>query len=329
MNTTILGTGSYLPDHVLTNAELARRLRISEQWIADKTGIDNRRVAAPDQSTSDLAARAAKSALEAAGVEPQDVDLVVLATATKDQPIPATASIVQAKINASRAAAFDVDAACTGFIYALVAAHSMLVADPRRHTALVVGSEVYSRFLNYQDKRTCVLLGDGAGAVVLAKVPTGTGLLSTILGSDGDQADIVSIPAGGSRQPTSNATVAAKGHYLKMQGREARAFAEKALPDLVSKLLQQAGLKLPGVRLVVPHQANGVMISDWATVLELVPGQMHTTVRDYGNTGAASIPITLDDGVRSGCITAGDAVLFLAFGGGVTWGGVTLRWQAT
>lgn len=328
MNTAIVGTGSYLPEIILANAELAERLHIDEQWILAKTGIQRRRIAEPAQMTSDLAARAATAALDAAGIRAIDVDLIVLATATKDQPIPATASVVQAKIGASRAAAFDVDAACTGFIYGLIAAHSMLLADRRQQVALVIGAELYSRFLDYSDKRTCVLLGDGAGAVVLTKTSTGTGLLSSTLASDGTQANLVEIPAGGSRHPASKDTVASRSHFLKMQGREAREFAAKVLPELVAELLQSADMRLSDVRLIVPHQANGVMLGEWAETLHLTPGQMHTTVREYGNTGAASVPITLDDGVRNGHINNGDVLLLLAFGGGATWGGTTVRWSS-
>lgn len=326
MNTTILGTGSYLPEKVLTSAELGERLGVGEQWILNKTGIKERRIAAHDEITSDLAAHAAESALQSAGIGADDIDLIVLATATKDRPIPATASVVQAKIGASRAGAFDIDAACTGFIYGLVAAHSMLMADPGRQTALLIGAELYSRFLDYEDRRTCVLLGDGAGAVVLAKTDDGEGLLATALVSEGTRSDLVQIPAGGSHLPATADTVETKGHFLTMQGREVRDLAAKVMPNLVEGLLKATDLAIGDVRLIVPHQANGVMLAEWAETLNLEPGQMHTTVRNYGNTGAASVPITLDDGVRNRRIIRGDTVLLVAFGGGMTWGGATMRW---
>lgn len=326
MQTAIVGTGSYLPNKVLTSTELGERLGVGRQWILDKTGIEERRIAAKDETTSDLAAVAALNAIEDADIAPEDIDVIVLATATKDQPIPATACMVQGRIGASRAAAFDVDAACTGFIYGLVAAHSMLMADPARRTALVIGAELYSRFLDYEDRRTCVLLGDGAGAVVLTKTPTGAGFLSNKLVSEGTLAELVQIPAGGSRHPASHETIDAREHFLTMRGREVRSLAAKVLPELVVDLLESANLALPDVRLIVPHQANGVMLAEWSDALHLEPGQMHTTVRDYGNTGAASVPITLDDGVRKGKIKEGDALMLVAFGGGMTWGGVTTRW---
>lgn len=326
MNTAILGTGSYLPPKILTSAELGDRLGVGEQWIINKTGISERRIAAPGEFTSDLAAQAATKALRDADVAADEVDVVVLATATKDQPIPATASVVQAKIGASRAGAFDVDAACTGFIYGLITAHSMLMANLGYEKALVIGAELYSRFLDYEDKRTCVLLGDGAGAVVMGKTDGGSGLLSSALVSEGSQADLVQIRAGGSRQPASADSVDAKGHFLTMRGREVRDLAAKVMPELIADLLQDAQLDLADVRLIVPHQANGVMLAEWEDALKLEPGQMHTTVGHYGNTGAASVPITLDDAARKRRIRDGDPLLLVAFGGGMTWGGLTMRW---
>lgn len=326
MNTTIVGTGSYLPEKVLTSAELGDRLGVGEEWIISKTGIEERRVAAMDEITSDLAAKAAEKALRHANISAEDVDVIVVATATKDQPIPATASVVQAKIGASRSAAFDIDAACTGFLYALVVANSMLLANPNSHAAVVIGSEIYSRFIDYEDRRTCVLLGDGAGAVVLAKASDGSGLLSSKLVSEGSQADLVEICAGGSRRPASHESVDTKGHFLTMRGREVRRLAAKVIPELIGDLLVAAQLDISDIRLIVPHQANGVMLAEWAQAMNLTPGQLHTTFRRFGNTGAASVPITLDDGVRSGHIQPNDPVLLVAFGGGMTWGGVTLRW---
>lgn len=326
MNTAIVGTGSYLPEKVLSNADLGARLGVGEQWIIEKTGIKERRIAAPHEVTSDLAAVASCRALEAAGIDANEVDVIILASSTKDQPIPATASILQAKIGASRAAAFDIDAACTGFVYAFIVAHSLLTANGQYRTALVVGADLYSRFLDYNDKRTCVLLGDGSGAVVLAKTEEGTGLLSQALVSDGTHAELVQIPGGGSRQPPSPQSVATHDHYLKMRGREVRDLAAAVLPDLISDLLKSAKLEMSDVRLIVPHQANGVMLAEWADALQLSPGQMHLTVHNYGNTGAASVPVTLDDGVRQGLIKSGDAIVLVAFGGGMTWGGTVVRW---
>ncbi|MFF5987566.1 3-oxoacyl-ACP synthase III family protein [Prauserella flavalba] len=326
MNTAILGTGSYLPDGVLTSAELGARLGVGEEWVLRKTGIRQRRVAAAHEATSDLGSHAAERALEAAGIPAADVDLIVLATSTKDQPMPATACQVQAKIGAHRAAAFDIDAVCTGFVYGLVTANAMLTADPERRVAVVIGADLYSRFLDYDDRRTSCLLGDGAGAVVLAKSGEHQGIITSTIGSDGTLAHLVQIPGGGSRRPPSFETVAGKEHYFTMIGREVRSLAAEVLPEVVAELLKAADLTLEDVELLVPHQANGVMLAEWAESLRLAPGQLHLTVDRYGNTGAASVPITLDDAVRAGRLSPGDIALLLAFGGGMTWGGTAIRW---
>jgi 3-oxoacyl-[acyl-carrier-protein] synthase-3 len=327
VNTAILGTGSYLPEQVLTSAELGRRLGVGEQWILDKTRIAERRVAAPDEATSDLATRAAERALADAGLAATDIDLLIVATSTPDQPIPATACAVQANLGAMRAAAFDVDSVCTGFVHALVTAHALLSLDTVPGTALVIGADTYSRVLNYADRRTCVLFGDGAGAVVLGNRATGGGLLSSTLGSDGRMADFVTIPGGGSRRPADHETVSAGAHYFAMRGREVRELAARILPDLVVDLAKAAQLEVCDVDLIVPHQANGTMLEDLADTLALRPDQMHLTVERYGNTGAASVPITLDDAVRAGRLSDDDVLLMVAFGGGMSWGGVTWRWS--
>ncbi|HEX3588447.1 MAG TPA: beta-ketoacyl-ACP synthase III [Pseudonocardiaceae bacterium] len=328
MGIAILGTGSYVPDSVLTSAELGARLGVGEKWILDKTRIRERRVAAAGEATSDLAAHAARSALDAAGITAEDIDIVLVATSTPDQPMPATACAVQARIGATRAAAFDLDAVCSGFLYALVTARGLLTMDDEARNALVIGADTYSRILDYDDRRTAVLFGDGAGAVVLGKTASDDGVLSTVLGSDGTQQDLVRIPAGGSRQPASEATLAAGGHYFAMRGREVRDLAARVLPDLVERVLKAAELDLSDVDLLVPHQANGVMLEDLADALGLRPDQMHLTVASLGNTGAASVPITLDDAVRSGRIREHDVVVLVAFGGGMTWGGAACRWTA-
>lgn len=326
MQIAITGTGSYLPDRILGNAEIADRLGIGEQWILDKTGIKERRVAASEEATSDLSTVAARRALDAAEVRAADVDVIIVATASPDQPIPATACFVQANIGASRAVGFDLAAACTGFVYALSVARDMLTADPRRQTALVIGADIYSRSVDYSDKKTCVLLGDGAGAVVLQKSTGGGGVLSTSIASDGDLTDLAYIPAGGSRKPASAATLNGGEHYLHMRGREVRETVAGLLPGLISRLLEDAEVAFTDVNLIVPHQANGVMISEWAHSLGVAPHVVHQTVAWSGNTGAASVPIALDDAVRCGVVGRDDIILMIAFGAGVTWGGVMIRW---
>jgi acetoacetyl-CoA synthase len=328
VNTTILGTGSYLPECVLTSAELGDRLGVGGQWITDRTGIRERRVASAQEATSDLATQAAQRALDAAGVEATDVDLIVLATSTPDRPMPATACLVQANLGATRAAAFDVDAVCSGFVYAFTVAHALLMSDATRSTALVIGADTYSRILDYTDRRTAALFGDGAGAVVLRKSPgTDGGVLATTMSSDGTAADLVQIPAGGSRTPPSPQTLDARQHYIAMRGGDVRRLAAKVLPSVVTDLLGATGLSLSDIDLIVPHQANGVMLAELAVALELPPAAMHLTVDRFGNTGAGSIPITLDDAASSGRIGPGATLLLVAFGGGMTWGGIALRWM--
>ncbi|MFD4252444.1 3-oxoacyl-ACP synthase III family protein [Amycolatopsis thermoflava] len=326
MGVGIIGTGSYLPDIVLSNDELGDRLGVQPDWIMQKTAIRERRVAAADEATSDLATVAVQKALESAQVPAGEVDIIVLATSTPDQPMPATACLVQAKLSAHRAAAFDVDAVCTGFIYGLVVARGMLLADPRARTALVIGADTYSRILNYEDRRTAVLFGDGAGAVVLSKTEGATGISVATLGSDGRHADYVQIPAGGSRRPPSPSSIAAGEHYFAMRGGDVRRLANEVFPNVVKELVAADGTDLQNLDLIVPHQANGVMLADWERELGVVAGVMHRTVERYGNTGAASVPVTLDDAVCSDLLHDGSRVLLVAFGGGMTWGGVALTW---
>ncbi|WP_129670226.1 3-oxoacyl-ACP synthase III family protein [Phytoactinopolyspora endophytica] len=328
MKTAILGTGAYVPERVLTNAELAERLTVAEEWITEKTRIKERRVASPDEATSDMGSVAAQRALDAAEVDAADVDLVVLATSTGDQPMPATACLVQARIGALRAAAFDIDAVCTGFVYGLVTADSMLKSNPELRTALVIGADTYSRILDYTDRRTAILFGDGAGAVVLGKASHGEGLLASTLGSDGTRSEYVQIMAGGSRRPPSVETVESGGHYFRMRGRDVRNLADRVFPAVVSDLLTAARLDLSDIDMIVPHQANGAILEDLAETLNLGPRQMHLTVEHYGNTGAASVPITLDDAVRHGLVSTGETMVLVAFGGGMTWGGAVVRWTA-
>lgn len=326
MKTAILGTGSYLPEEIFANEELEDRIGLCRGWIFEKTRIHERRVAAPHEATSDLAAHAARRALAAAGMQATDIDLIVLATSTPDQPMPATACHVQAAIGATRAAAFDVDAVCSGFVYALSVANAMLVAYPACSTALVIGADIYSRILDYTDRRTAILFGDGAGAVVLGKVPDGKGLLTSTLSSDGRSADLIQIPAGGSRTPASPRTLQEGAHFFKMDGREVRRLAAEKMAAVVKDLCTAAGVTLSDVDLIVPHQANGVMLADLAETLSLGPGVLHLTVGKYGNTGAASVPLTLDDAVRVGRLKQDSLLLLVAFGGGITWAGAALRW---
>lgn len=327
MQAVVSGTGSYLPDRVVTSAELGPRIGVAPDWIFTKTAIRERRVAAAEESTSDLAAEAARRALLSARLSASDIDLIVLATSTPDQPMPATACVVQDKIGASNAAALDVDAVCTGFIYALVLARAMLLADDAMRRILVIGADTYSRVLDYTDCRTAPLFGDGAGAVVLEATDSSAGIVASTLGSDGTLAHLVQIPAGGSRQPASAESVASGGHFFSMRGGDVRRLANQVFPKVVGTLLDAASLNLDDIDMIAPHQANGRMLAAWADALGLGPDVMHVTVERYGNTGAASIPVTLDDAVHSGRLTPGALVLLVGFGGGMTWGGVAMRWN--
>lgn len=325
MNSAILGTGSYVPDLVLGSAELGARFGVGERWVLDRTGIRERRIAAEHEATSDLGSRAAERALAAAGVRPKDVDVLIVATATPDKPLPATACLVQANLGAANAVAFDMAAACTGFLYAMAVAHGMLHTDPMLGTALVIGADIYSRVVDADDRDTSVLFGDGAGAVVLGRTEEDRGILASVLGTDGTLADLVHIPAGGSRQPSTVDTVRAGEHTVHMRGRDVRHAVAKLLPELTAAVLRAADVELTDVAAVVSHQANGVMVAEWAVELGLRPGVMVETASRYGNTGAASVPITLDHAARHG-LRRDDIVLLLAFGAGVTWGGLVLRW---
>lgn len=325
MTIGIIGTGSYLPEHVVTNEFLVERMGVDEEWILKKTGISERRLIAPDEATSDLAARASTNALDAADVDASDVDFIVLATGTGDQPAPATACFVQAKIRATNAICFDVTAVCSGFLYALRVAHDMLAASPDSRYALVIGADAYSRFSAYEEAKGRVLVGDGAGCAVLGKVDSG-GIIASKLGTDGTLAEIAQIPGGGSRRPASAETLSSGLHNIKMDGRKIREIAGDLLLGLVTDLTASVGLTIADLDVVIPHQANRVMLTEWCEILGIEPDRMPTTVERYGNTGAATVPVTLDECVRSGRLTSGDLILLVAIGGGVTWGASIIQW---
>ncbi|GHH83797.1 3-oxoacyl-[acyl-carrier-protein] synthase 3 [Kitasatospora indigofera] len=325
----IISTGSYLPANVVDNEEVARRAGVTAQWIERKTGIRQRRRAASFEATSDLAAAAARCALAQAGLDPERISLILVATSTPDHPQPATASIVQSLIGARNAAAFDVNAVCSGFVFALTAAERMLRAEPEDSYALVIGADVYSRILDHSDSKTAILFGDGAGAVVLGRVPAGQGTLSSSLLTRGDQHGLISVPAGGSRRPASAATLAEGGHFFRMDGRGVRGFVQENLPQAVRALLAKAGTAAGEVHHFVPHQANGVMLGEVWPGLGLDAATCHLTLERLGNTGAASIPITLDLVHRQGAFAEDELLLVSGFGGGMSVGSVLLRWAAT
>lgn len=326
----VVGWGKYVPERVLTNDDLAEMVDTSDDWILTRTGIAERHIADDGESTSSMATKAGWSALRAAGLNPAQVDLIIVATATPDHAFPATACLVQDALGASNAAAFDLSAGCTGFVYALGVAADMVEARDgtgKKATALVIGSETLSRITDWTDRSTCVLFGDGAGAVVLQANGSPGGVLSTFLGADGSGGDLLYVPAGGSEEPASHRTVSQRLHYLRMRGREVFRFAVRAMPDAAQQVLQQAGLTPDDVDLLVPHQANQRILEAAGRALNLPPEKMYSNLERYGNTSAASIPIALCEAVEEGRIRRDDLVLCVGFGAGLTWGATALRWS--
>jgi 3-oxoacyl-[acyl-carrier-protein] synthase-3 len=321
----ILGIGTALPSKVVTNADLEKTLDTSDEWIRTRTGICERRIAAEEVCTSDLAAAAARAAMCDAATGVDEIDLIILATATPDAPLPATACYVQAKLGASRAAAFDVAAGCTGFIYALSVGHQFVASGSSRRV-LVIGAEILSRILDWQDRATCVLFGDGAGAVVLGPVPEGQGLLSFKLGSDGTYADLLAIPAGGTKLPTSVATAEAHLHYVKMAGNEVFKFAVRVIGDITVQALNELGLTVADLDFLVPHQANLRIIDAARKRFELPEERVIVNIDRYGNMSAASIPVALEEAIRTGRLKRGDLVAMVGFGAGLTWGAAIMRY---
>ena len=326
-STVILGTGSYAPERVVTNEELSHTVETSDEWIRTRCGIRERRIAGPAENTSDMGAAAARRALESAGLQPADIDLLVVATMTPDTPMPAAACLMQHKLGMpSAAACFDLNAACSGFIYALDTACAML-SSGRYHKALVVGVEKLSTVVDWTDRTTCVLFGDGAGAVVIGTSDqSNTGLLGTKLGSMGESADLLCIPGGGSAVPASADSLAAGSHFMKMKGKEVFKLAVRVMDEAARDILEQEGLRADQISLVIPHQANLRIIEAISQYLELPMERFFVNVDRYGNTSAASIPIALDEARRSGRIKAGDITLLVAFGAGLTYGSALIRW---
>ncbi|MGO4461371.1 3-oxoacyl-ACP synthase III family protein [Streptomyces sp. M-16] len=325
----ILGTGSYLPADTVSNRLVAQRAGVTEDWIWRKTGIRERRYAAESEATSDLAVEAARAALDAAGISAADLSCIVVATSTPDSPQPATACLVQHRIGAVNAAAFDLNSVCSGFVFALVTAARLLPEQDGsvRGHALVIGADVYSRIIDREDRRTAVLFGDGAGAVVLGQVRSGYGVLGSHLASRGDQAELIHVEAGGSRLPASEKTVAGGLHHFRMNGRGVRDFVAAELPRAVGEVLDRHGLEPSEVDHFVPHQANGVMLGETVPRLGLPRARTHLTVAEHGNTSAASIPLALDEAHRSGAFRDRDVLLLAGFGGGMSLGTVLVRWD--
>ncbi|MFD7339091.1 3-oxoacyl-ACP synthase III family protein [Streptomyces violascens] len=324
----ILGTGSYLPETVVTNAEVAARAGTTEEWIESRTQILNRRYAAPDEATSDLAVRAAECALEASGLSAGQIDYLIVSTSTPDSPQPPTAYHVQRGLNAYGAACFDINVVCSGFVYGLTLARALITQRPGSR-ALVIGADLYSRSLDFSDRRTAVLLGDGAGATVVGEVDAPHGFLDFELGSRGDVHHLIRVEAGGSRLPASAETLEQGGHFFRMEGRGVRDFVLGHLPSFIDKLCARAGVTPEQVDHFVPHQPNGVMLSQLVEQSGLNTAQTHRTLEQFGNTGSASVPVTLDAACRQGRIHDGDLVLLAGFGGGMSLGAGLIHWGAT
>ncbi len=322
---SITGVGSYLPDRVLRNSDLERMVDTTDEWITTRTGIRERRVAAEHEFTSDLATEAARRALQNAGVGPESVDLIIVCTITPDMLFPATACLVQARLGATRAAAFDLEAACSGFLYGLEVGQQFVVSRTCE-TVLVIGAEKLSSIIDWKDRNTCVLFGDGAGAVVLQHRPHSHGLLTTVMGADGTKADALCMPGGGSRCPASAQSVAARLHYLRMDGRETFKNAVTSMYQAACAALDRCGLRIEDIRCIIPHQANRRIIDAVAERLGARPDQVFVNLDRYGNTSAASVVIALDEAVRSGRIQRGDLVLLVAFGAGLTWAAAIVEW---
>lgn len=326
VNAGILGVGAYAPERILTNHELEKMVDTSSEWIRSRSGITERRIAHEEQATSDLASVAALRALDDAGTAPEEVDLVIVATNTADMLFPATACLVQDRIGISkRAGAFDLSAGCTGFIHALVVGSQFVAAGTCRRV-LVIGAETMSRVINWEDRSTCVLFGDGAGAVVLGPAPAGSGILASKLYTDGAGGPHLLFPAGGSRLPASRETLDKKLHYLQMNGREVFKFAVRVIGEAAEEVIAAAGLEKSDIDFFIPHQANIRIIESAAKRLCVSMDKVMINVERYGNTSTASIPLALEEAVHGGRINNGDQVVMVGFGAGLTWGAVVVRW---
>jgi 3-oxoacyl-[acyl-carrier-protein] synthase-3 len=322
----IIGTGSYVPSRVLTNADLEKMVETSDEWIRTRTGIQERHIAAEHEATSDLAIHAARKALEMAQLDPADLDMVLVATVTPDMIFPSAACYVQQGLGAKRAGALDVAAACSGFVYGLAVADGLLRAGSIR-TLLLLGAETLSRVTNWTDRNTCVLFGDGAGAVVLRAVEGERGILATNLRSDGSKGPILMLPGGGSRHPNSQAVLDAKMNTMQMAaGNEVFKLAVRAMEEASLVVLKEAGVDIKDVSLVITHQANLRIINALGQRLGLPEEKVYHNIQRVGNTSSASIPLALDEAVRAGRVQEGDLLLFAAFGGGLTWGASLVRW---
>lgn len=321
----VLGTGHSYPEGILTNTDLARIVDTSDEWITTRTGIKQRRKAAPGEYTSLFAVRAARQAIERARLDPTDIDLLLCATVTPDQILPSTGCIVQAELGANNAAAMDIVAACSGFLYGLSLADAMIKTGQVRN-AVVVGAEILTQYVDYTDRQTCVLFGDGAGAAVLGPVEGHRGILASKIKSDGRFEEQLYSPGGGTRKKPTAETLAAGDHFFKMKGNELFKVAVRSMAEISREVLETAGVKSDEISLFIPHQANQRITEAVADRLNVDMSKVYSNIAVHGNTSSASIPIALDECVEAGRVKEGDLILMASFGGGVTWGAVLMRW---
>ena len=321
----ILGTGHSYPEGILTNADLAEIVDTSDEWITTRTGIKQRRKAAPGEYTSLFAVRAARQAIERARLDPADIDLLLCATVTPDQILPSTGCIIQAELGANNAAAMDIVAACSGFLYGVSLANSMIKTGQARH-AVVVGAEILTQYVDYKDRQTCVLFGDGAGAAVLGPADSSRGILASKIKSDGRYEEQLFSPGGGTRRKPTAETLAAGDHFFKMRGNELFKVAVRSMAEISREVLEMAGKSSDEIDLFIPHQANQRITEAVADRLNVDMAKVYSNIAVHGNTSSASIPIALDECVEAGRIKEGDLVLMASFGGGVTWGAVLVQW---
>lgn len=321
----IIGIGSFAPEKILTNKDLEQIVDTSDEWISERTGIKVRHIVADGENTSDIAAKAAERALKDAGLTADDIDLIVVATATPDMLFPSTACLVQNQLKAAKAAAYDLAAGCSGFMYAIVTASQFIKTGLYKHV-LVIGAESLSRILDWTDRNTCVLFGDGAGAVVLGEVPEGYGILGSNLGSDGSGGDLLCLPAGGTSRPATEETVRDRLHFVHMAGNEVFKFAVKVMGEAALNALEHAQIDTSEVDWLIPHQANIRIIQSAAKRLKMPMEKVIVNVDKYGNTSSASIPIALEEAIHDGRIKSGQVITMVGFGAGLTWASAVMRW---
>lgn len=321
----IIGMGSYVPERIMTNHDLEKIVDTSDQWIVERTGIKERRIAEEGVTTCDLAVKAAEQALQDAGVSAEEIDLIIVATVTPDMVFPSAACLVQHRIGAVNAAAFDLSAGCSGFVYGLTVG-SQFISSGLYRKVLVIGAETLSKIMDWTDRNSCILFGDGAGAAVISEVEAGYGILGVELGADGSGGEFLKMPAGGSRMPATVETVENRLHYIKMSGNEVFKFAVKAMGEAAIKALDRAGVDCTEIDYLIPHQANMRIIQSAAKRLKVPMEKVMVTVDKYGNTSAASIPMALAEAVKEGKVKKGDTIVLVGFGAGLTWASCVMKW---